>query len=180
VLSAVDALLHVLGHASYCTSRESLRWVCDSVQLVRRRSDLDWDDVINRAERGRLSWPASLMLRYVSDTFDGQVPRAVLDRLDGAADRSGAIARDVALFGARAGSSGGTAQIFRRMRGGWRVRWRAAGWLLVPSRKYVERIVGVRGPFWMLLYYVWRPVAYAFRALTGGRLTPGRKPASTS
>jgi putative nucleotidyltransferase-like protein len=169
VLSPADALVHVLGHASYSVSRESLRWVCDCVTLIRRRRDLDWDAVVERAAHARCALPASVMLRYLREQLDADIPGAALERMDDAAGRAGVVARDVALFGAHSGSSGGVAGFLRRIAGGGRVRMRVAGWLLLPSGEYVERVVGVRGPLQRWLYYVTRPVAHAARALGRSR-----------
>lgn len=73
ILSPEDSLLYVCGHASYSSSRHSLRWVSDAWFIIDRYPDLDWDLLFDCARRSRLDLPLSVMLRYLAETLDAPI-----------------------------------------------------------------------------------------------------------
>ncbi len=79
ILSPEDSLLYVCGHASYSSSRHSLRWVSDAWFIIDRYPDLDWDLLFDCARRSRLDLPLSVMLRYLAEALDARIPSTRLD-----------------------------------------------------------------------------------------------------
>jgi hypothetical protein len=169
VLSPAHALLHVCSHAFYSASRESLRWVGDAWHIMRRGS-VDWDQLGASAERGRLTLPMLVTLRYLAGELGASVPSAVLERLGRAAERAPVEERDVALRAARTGSCETVTALLRRVHGGWRVRALTATWLLFPSRAYVSEVTAAGSGAGAALHYLGRPVNYV-------RARIGRRPA---
>ena len=165
ILAPADALLHVCGHASYSPGRDSLRWVCDAWYLIAANPDLDWDLLLKSAERGRLTLPLAVTLRYLSAQLGASIPESVLERLERCARHAPAIERDVALRGARVGACENLGVMLRRVPASWRVRAQIVAWLLWPSREYVRDIVGIDGSAAALLHYVRRPLDSARRFL---------------
>lgn len=79
LLSLEDTLLHLAIHRSRSALR--LRWLCDIAELVRRhRDDLNWDAVLDRADRTGAR-TATWMVLSLADRFLGASPPAgMLDR----------------------------------------------------------------------------------------------------
>jgi hypothetical protein len=154
-LGAADQLLHICGGASQSPVRGSLRWVTDAWLLIDRGPGIDWEVVVSGAASARLSLPVSVMLRYLAEELESPVPAAVLDRLDALAREASPIARDVALYGARAGLP--ALALVRRVPGGLRPRLWALGWLLFPSASYLRHAYrGQRLPLPLLYpYRIW-------------------------
>lgn len=174
VLSPIDNLLHVCGHASSSPTRDSLLWVCDAWLLTTQQPGLDWDRLIRRAAASHLLLLVSVVLDYLARELDAAVPEPVLARLRAAAIQVSPVTRDVALFGARAsGRSGLTALL--RAAGGPRERLRLLRWLLFPSAAYMRHAYGLAGAAWLPLYYVYRALRYLGARLRFGvqRLAPG-------
>ena len=111
VLALSDSLLHVCGHASYSTSRQSLRWVSDAWFIIDRHRDLDWELFIECAERSHLAIPLSVMLGYLAESLDAPIPAMVLDRLCAAAFQADATEREAALWGTLASVGGGSKEV---------------------------------------------------------------------
>ncbi|MGE3519894.1 MAG: nucleotidyltransferase family protein, partial [Vicinamibacterales bacterium] len=82
VLCPADQLLHTCVHGLIWSPTPALRWIADAVQLVNRRPDLDWNRVIEQAERCRLSLFAATALRYLRDRFGAAISDETLRRLD--------------------------------------------------------------------------------------------------
>ena len=167
ILSAEDALLHVCVHASYSKSRDSLRWVGDAWHLI-RANRINWKAVVDGAYSSRTSLPLVVTLRYLVERLGAPIPADVISQLDSLAELNGAIARDVALHGARVGECESLSGLFRRMPSSHSLSLRLATikWLLLPSPQYVTEVVGARGAGSMFAHYVRRPLAYARRFVT--------------
>jgi hypothetical protein len=74
LLSLEDTLLHLAIHRSRSALR--LRWVCDIAELVRRHGgDLDWDAVVERADRIGAT-TATWMVLSLGERFLGASPPA--------------------------------------------------------------------------------------------------------
>ncbi|HEX6644674.1 MAG TPA: nucleotidyltransferase family protein [Gemmatimonadales bacterium] len=161
-LNPADGLLHILGHAALSPFRGNLRWAVDAWLLMDRRRDLDWDAFLAAAIAGRLALPVSVLLRFLADELHAPVPARVLDTLALEARTVPAVARDVALYGARAGLP--AFALVRRVEG-WRPRLLALGWLVFPSPSYlrlVYRTVAVPTPL-LYPYRIWRQATLAAR-----------------
>jgi hypothetical protein len=100
--SAADSLIHVCVHASYCSSRHSLRWISDAWFILDRNIDLDWDYLVGWGVRGRMALPLWITLSYLAQELDAPVPAAVLENLRSAAANTKRIGRQLALLGTKA------------------------------------------------------------------------------
>ena len=75
-LSVEDALLVACAHGSKHVWKR-LGWICDVAKLVSRRTDLDWELVIERATALGLLRIVWLGLRLASDLLGTELPEAV-------------------------------------------------------------------------------------------------------
>jgi hypothetical protein len=160
ILAPADNLLHVCGHAFYESRRGSLRWVSDAWFIIDRHRDLDWDLLLDCANRSHLALPLSVTLAYLAEELSAPVPSSFLDRLLAAASKSSATERELALFGARSAPQGSLMNLFRKMRD-WRGRAFMIQWLLFPSPSYLFMVEKAR-PSWPLpFHYIYRLLRYA-------------------
>lgn len=174
VLGTADQLVHVCGNAAQSPVRGSLRWVTDAWLLIESDPALDWEVVLRNAERAELALPLSIMLRYLAEELQSPIPGSVVERLDDLARSASPIARDVALYGARAGLP--ALALVRRVTGGLRPRLWALRWLLFPSPTYLRHAYrGRRVPVGLLYpYRIWHHTVAGVR----GRLRRVRMPGS--
>jgi Uncharacterised nucleotidyltransferase len=160
ILAPADNLLHVCGHAFYESRRGSLRWVSDAWFIIDRHRDLDWDLLLDCANRSHLALPLSVTLAYLAEELSAPIPSNFLDRLLAAASKSSATERELALFGAHSRPQGSLVALFRRMRD-WRGRAFMIQWLLLPTPTYLFMVEEAR-PSWPLpFHYIYRPLRYA-------------------
>jgi hypothetical protein len=83
-LCPADQLLQVCAHGAHWTPAGSMRWVADSLVLIRdSASGIDWDRVGEQAIRRRLTPTILDALAYLRRSFDAEVPPQLLDRLRG-------------------------------------------------------------------------------------------------
>jgi hypothetical protein len=163
-------LVHVLGHASYSSSRQNLRWVADAWHILAARPDLEWDQVVDRLEACRLTVPVSVLLRYLRDV-GMPVPPGVVARAHALAADAPAAALDVAIEGACAGPGGGFRRLWQSTpsRGG---RLRVVRWAVAPSLAGMRHAFP-RVPRWLIpLCYLYRPARFVAAAVVGRARRP--------
>ena len=81
-LGPADLLLHVCVHGAWRSSGSTARWVADAVTIIRSAADrLDWDRILDQAQRRRLVVQMRNDLGYLAQEFDAPIPSAVLERL---------------------------------------------------------------------------------------------------
>jgi Uncharacterised nucleotidyltransferase len=156
-------LVHVLGHATYSSSRRHLRWVTDAWQILARHAEIDWEDVLTRIAAHRLDLPVSVLLDYLA-AFGMAVPPGALTRLRERAACADRVAEDVALGGITAATQGDILAIWRST-GSWRGRLRLARWAVAPTPAYLRDALGVPSDWLIPLCYLYRPARFV-----GGRL----------
>jgi hypothetical protein len=162
ILAPADNLLHVCGHAFYESRRGSLRWVSDAWLIMDRHRDLDWDLLVDCAERSHLAIPLSVTLEYLAEHLSAPIPSSVLNRLFALAEKSDATQRELALFGARLAPKGSLNNLFRKMED-WRGRLFLLRWLFFPTPNYLVMVEKVGQTLPLPLQYVYRPIRYALR-----------------
>ena len=164
VLAPPDMLLHVCGHASCSSSRDTLRWVCDAWYVIAQCANSDWDVLVDGALRSRLALPLSVIFRYLVDELDAPIPAPVLLRLVAAARRMSVVGREAALAGARAGGRGTLENLFRQAGGGreWVILLK---WMFLPSPDYLRWTYTIRSSWLLPFYYVYRPLRYITRCI---------------
>ena len=137
VLDSTDALLHCLGHASYCPGRSDLLWAVDAWMLLQQPDSIDWDDFQGRIAEMRLEVPVGTMVRYLADEVGAPIPAESVERAMQGITTAGALRRDVALFGARQ-TSGRHPGLRGRTSPTWRERLKLLQWELLPSLEYLD------------------------------------------
>ena len=159
ILTPAENLLHVCGHASYSSKRQSLRWVTDAWFIISRHPDLEWELLSDNIRRSGLALPLSVMLGYLAKSLDAPIPSDILRSLSAAASRSRPIERQLALRGTRSGGRGGLQELFRKTTN-WRERVFVIQWLLFPSPRYLAWVDQIH-PWLLPFHYVYRPLRYA-------------------
>ena len=164
ILTPADSLLHVCGHASYSSKRESLRWVTDAWFIINRQPQLDWNLLLECIRRSHLALPLSVMFGYLAEDLNAPIPSTFLSRLSVAASESDGIERQLALRGTRAAGQGSVKELFRRTTN-WRERVFLIQWLLFPSPRYLCWVDGIRNPRLVPFHYLYRPILHVGRSL---------------
>jgi hypothetical protein len=159
ILTPADNLLHVCGHASYSSKRQSLRWVTDAWFIISRHADLDWELLSHDIRRSGLALPVSVMLGYLAESLDAPIPSNTLRSLSAAASHSRPIERQLALRGTRSDGQGSLQELFGRATN-WRERVFILQWLLFPSPHYLAWVDQVH-PWLLPFHYLYRPLRYA-------------------
>jgi hypothetical protein len=80
--SAAQALVDVLVGAvddRTPSAHRDRQWVVDAVLLLRAHPDLDWDEVVERAERAHRATTAEIQLVHLRDVFDAPVDQVRLE-----------------------------------------------------------------------------------------------------
>jgi hypothetical protein len=153
MLSPLDTLVHVCGHASYSTSRRSLVWISDACHLLARHPALDWSDLPERAGASRLSLPLHVTLEFLARDMGAPIPGPSLDSVHAAAQRAPVEGRALALFGA-ARNPGEHVAAMARMPGGWPSRRLVASSLCFPPPRAVRSAYAIRIPAALPFWYV--------------------------
>jgi Uncharacterised nucleotidyltransferase len=79
-LGAADQLMHVISHGLRWSVVPSIRWVPDAVMVVRHSPGLDWDRLLDQAQRRRLVPPLGAGLEYLAARMELPLPSGVLER----------------------------------------------------------------------------------------------------
>ena len=174
-LSAADHLVHVCGLAACAGRGRSLKWVFDAWYLIARHPELDGQALLRMASDARAVLPLTVLLGYLADQLDARLPNQLVAGLAAAAARTDRTAREVALFGVRAGGRGTLRNLWWATRG-WRDGADLVRWMLVPTpvslrfgwRRHHSRPVAAG--------YVLRPLSYLLRRLGSWRAPPRRRP----
>ena len=83
ILCPTDQLLHVCVHGAGWNPVPPFRWVADSFKILEAAGgDIDWDRLIEMADRGHLSLPLHGALSYLAVEMGAGVPETVLRRLE--------------------------------------------------------------------------------------------------
>jgi hypothetical protein len=80
-LCAADRLLHVCVHGLAPNTPRAIRWVADAAAVVARH-EVDWERLVDQAQRREHSLTAARALRYLSRLLEIPVPAAALDELE--------------------------------------------------------------------------------------------------
>ena len=79
-LSPADRLVHVCVHGLAPSFPPAFRWAADATTILRRQ-EVDWDGLVDLAQRSQVSLAVGRALEYVSQRFDARVPAPVVERL---------------------------------------------------------------------------------------------------
>lgn len=163
-------LVHVLGHATYSSSRRNLRWVADAWHLTAGHPDLDWEEIVGRLGAYRLTLPVWVLLRYLAG-LGAAVPPSVLACLERRAATAGWTAEDVALGGGYRGIGSDLGWLWRSPPS-WRGRLRVARWVLAPSPGYLRSAFALPSAWLVPLCYLYRPAHYVAARLVRSAAPP--------
>jgi hypothetical protein len=162
LLSPADNLVHICGFLFEMQVHESLRWVCDAWFLIHRYPDLDWDVLLEYAQRSRIALPLYLTLDYLAGALSAPVPAGVLDRLCAAVSDAKSIEHETALHVIQ--TRGGLMGLIQNS-GGWRTRALILKWALFPSPSYLRWVHDIPSSWVLPLYYIYRPLRYVANRL---------------
>jgi hypothetical protein len=82
-LDPTDQLLHVCAHGARWNEVPPVRWIVDAMMILNSvKSAIDWDRVLDRAEKHRLTLPMLDCLHYLQNRFGAPVPLSVLHKFE--------------------------------------------------------------------------------------------------
>jgi hypothetical protein len=81
ILNPSDQLLHACVHGLMWNPVPSLRWIADAHVILQTAPTLDWDRLLEQAERCEVVLSVGEALQYVSRLLHAPVPSDVLERL---------------------------------------------------------------------------------------------------
>ena len=81
-LCPTDHLIHVCAHGLAWNELPPIRWIADSMELLRRPETIRWDRLLEHARRFRLSLGLRSAFRLLVDEYDAPIPVAVLESLE--------------------------------------------------------------------------------------------------
>jgi len=83
-LCPTDHLLHTCVHGARWSPTPPLRWVADSIYILRRaQAGIDWDRLVGLAEKCRLTLMVREAFAYLRESFGADIPDTVMRELDG-------------------------------------------------------------------------------------------------
>jgi len=86
ILAPVYQLLHNAVHGVMWNEMSSVRWIADTVVILKNReSDIDWELFIREAEKEKLSYALENILKFLIDEFNVNIPETVIRQLESAA-----------------------------------------------------------------------------------------------
>ncbi|MCW5848746.1 MAG: nucleotidyltransferase family protein [Anaerolineae bacterium] len=80
-LTPADELLYICVHGLKWNYIPPFRWVADALTLLQRVPDMDWNRVVQQAERLRLSVPLREALGYLARVWQAPIPVSALTHL---------------------------------------------------------------------------------------------------
>ncbi len=81
VLGPADQLLHVIVHGGRWNALPPIRWIADSLAVIRGAPRLDWERLVETARARRAVLAAHAGLAWLDGAFPDSVPPAALDAL---------------------------------------------------------------------------------------------------
>ncbi len=81
-LCPTDHLVHVCAHGIAWDEIPPIRWIADSMELLRRPETIQWDRLVEHARRFRLSLRLRSAFRLLVDEYGAPIPGAVLESLE--------------------------------------------------------------------------------------------------
>ena len=183
VLGPAAQVLHLCGHLvlHHGGERARLLWLHDVAEvLVHYRQQMDWQDLLDRAQQYRLVLPLQQVLPQLADEWGAPIPAEALSKLDALRPST----TEMQVMGWRTASERPVAQRFwsdlASMRS-WRQRLHYAWIQLFPSAAYMSRRYGIRHRLLVPLYYPyrwWVGFSGACRALLARRQPDAGPPAT--
>ena len=80
-LDGTSQLLHVCVHGTQWCEVPSVRWVADSIAILRSQHPVDWEDLVAQTVQRKFSLAMAETLEYLIEEFAAPVPAEVLIRL---------------------------------------------------------------------------------------------------
>jgi hypothetical protein len=80
-LCAADQLLHTIAHGINANALAPIRWIADTIWILRKNPDLDWERLLARSQAMALSLVLREGLTYIAKHHTHPIPLWVLDRL---------------------------------------------------------------------------------------------------
>jgi len=81
-LSPTDQLLHTCWHGARWNEVPPIRWIADSLAIISVSAEkIDWERLLKKAQRHRISMPVKASLEYLKKTFAAPIPDELLQSL---------------------------------------------------------------------------------------------------
>jgi hypothetical protein len=81
MLDPADQLLHICAHGARWNFVTPIRWVADSMIIIQRYPDLDWERLIKQATKHRLMLPMQATLQFLATHLAAPIPLEVFQAL---------------------------------------------------------------------------------------------------
>ena len=81
LLNPADQLLHIIVHGLSWGRFPGVRWIPDSIEII-RSNELDWDRLLFQAQERRFTVYVRSALNYLVDKFEAAVPHDVLKEIN--------------------------------------------------------------------------------------------------
>ncbi len=81
-LDPADDLFHTCIHGVRWNDSPPIRWIADALTILSSHESIDWDRLIEQAEKCRLPFPLKHALTYLMDQFAAPIPQKFLETLN--------------------------------------------------------------------------------------------------
>jgi len=81
-LNPADELFHACIHAAPWNRMPPIRWVADAVTIIALHGEIDWDRLVEQAEKRSLNFTLSAPLSYLRHQFGAPIPPGALRALE--------------------------------------------------------------------------------------------------
>jgi hypothetical protein len=81
-LDPADDLFHTCIHGVRWNDTPTIRWIADAVTILNSHASIDWDRLIQQAEKRQLAFPLKHALTYLKDQFAAPIPPHFLEALN--------------------------------------------------------------------------------------------------
>lgn len=81
-LNLTDQLLHLCVHGLKWSTTPSLRWIADSILLLRSESFIDWNRIIDQSTKWNVMMTMKVALQYLANQMNAPIPGEILTHFD--------------------------------------------------------------------------------------------------
>lgn len=82
LLNPADQLLHVCVHGITWSKTPSIRWIPDSLEIIRKAHEFDWNRLLLQAHERQLTLFARSALNYLVCKYDAPVPCNIMEEIN--------------------------------------------------------------------------------------------------
>ena len=82
LLDPADQLLHVIVHGLTWSSKPGVRWIPDSMEIIRKGTELDWNRLLLQVQERKFTLYVRSALNYLIGKFNAAVPCDVMEEMN--------------------------------------------------------------------------------------------------